>query len=43
LIKKKWLKTYVPQSVELGYLQTVALFFGDHHSGHTFQQKALSA
>ena len=34
------LKTNIPQSVELGYRQTVASFFGGHHSARAFPQKA---
>jgi hypothetical protein len=36
---KKWLKAKIPQSVELGYPQTVAPLFGSHHSANAFQPK----
>ena len=37
---KKWLKTNIPQSVELNYPRTVASFFGIHHSVYVVPLKA---
>jgi hypothetical protein len=33
-LRKKWLKTNIPQSTELGYPRVVALLFDGYHSAH---------
>jgi len=42
-LRKKWLKTNIPQSAELGYPRIVSPLFSSHHFIYVFQQKVPSS
>jgi len=42
-LRKKWLKTNIPQSAELSYPRIVAPLFSSPHFTYAFQQKVPSS